>query len=294
MKTYTFEPRLCELLVKLAEGERSVEILRQVLCEERSFEPMSAFMSLDSLSLGYLLPSNIRNFLSLHSIPATDLGLYLLIKQYDSSCRGKLSLMDFHNLTLSAALPKLRRHVLKKPQKLRGKMEYPVSYTLAKLLEKELRLMCSLEEIKHQLCSTKDYSFLKAFECLDRKRKGYITDWDVCRFVEDNKNFLVKEDLDAIIRRLDSSGDGVVSYTEFIDFILPLSKGLPSFAAVQKSTVEPLIIEENLRQKSTQTEKSYLGKISRIEGKLFANKKLYPGKIKRRMIPRKLRFDTEK
>lgn len=39
--------QLCDLIVGIAEGERRLEICRQVLCELRAFEPYTSFVRLD-------------------------------------------------------------------------------------------------------------------------------------------------------------------------------------------------------------------------------------------------------
>ncbi len=57
------EARITKLLLKIAEGEKSIEIIRQVICSKIDFDPLSAFKCLDSENNNYLTEKNFKHFL---------------------------------------------------------------------------------------------------------------------------------------------------------------------------------------------------------------------------------------
>ena len=57
------EIELAHCLMLIADGERKVDINRQVLCEQEGFEPYACFRLLDKERKGYVNVTNIMNFL---------------------------------------------------------------------------------------------------------------------------------------------------------------------------------------------------------------------------------------
>lgn len=57
------ETRILKLLLTLAEGEKAVEIIRQVLCGKIDFDPLSAFKLLDKENNNFLTEKNLKHFL---------------------------------------------------------------------------------------------------------------------------------------------------------------------------------------------------------------------------------------
>lgn len=56
--------RLANLIITIAEGEKKTEMVRQVLAEQKMFEPYTAFRRLDQLRTGDLTVSDIIDFLA--------------------------------------------------------------------------------------------------------------------------------------------------------------------------------------------------------------------------------------
>lgn len=57
------EARITKLLLALAEGEKSIEIIRQIICGKIDFDPLSAFKLLDKKNNNYLTENDIKFFL---------------------------------------------------------------------------------------------------------------------------------------------------------------------------------------------------------------------------------------
>lgn len=73
-----------------------MELSRQTLCENRDFEPYSAFKRIDRLSSGFVSPLDIRDFLDVNRIFATESECRAIVRQYDSDEDGRLLYTDFH------------------------------------------------------------------------------------------------------------------------------------------------------------------------------------------------------
>ena len=59
---------LCNLLTGIAEGERQLELARQVLCEQRFFEPYSTFVRLDRFKNKYITTLDLSYFFKENNI----------------------------------------------------------------------------------------------------------------------------------------------------------------------------------------------------------------------------------
>jgi hypothetical protein len=92
MLSYETERRLKNYLAAIAEGESTLERLRQRACEIRDFAPYSAFQRIDRHAIEYLNSTAIQNFLHdnhVHSISESE--CYRLVKYFDSDEDGRLS-----------------------------------------------------------------------------------------------------------------------------------------------------------------------------------------------------------
>ncbi len=54
----------CDLLLAIGQKEKQLEIVRQVLCEQKDFEPYAAFKRIDRLNQGYLTAEDVKKFLN--------------------------------------------------------------------------------------------------------------------------------------------------------------------------------------------------------------------------------------
>ena len=63
MLGYQTELKLANLFKSIADGEKQIEVTRQVLAEQNQFEPYTAFKRIDRLSHGDLSVYDIHRFL---------------------------------------------------------------------------------------------------------------------------------------------------------------------------------------------------------------------------------------
>ena len=63
-----------------------------------------------------------------------------------------------------------------------------------------------------------DYSIYAAFRTIDRYSEGNINMANLQEFFRAFGNYLVETELFAIVRRIDTDGDGRINFEEFADF----------------------------------------------------------------------------
>lgn len=74
------ERNLAELLFGVADLERQVELARLSLCENRDFEPYSAFKRIDRLGTSFITPYDLRDFLDVNRVFVTEAEVRAIIR----------------------------------------------------------------------------------------------------------------------------------------------------------------------------------------------------------------------
>jgi Ca2+-binding EF-hand superfamily protein len=210
---------LAEFLMQISKGERQIEMLRQLLSEKPDFDPFTVFRHLDNLKVHSLTPRDFEEFLAKHSIKISDSDAFLLVRQYDSNGDGKLVLDDFFQFCLPATNPAVRKNALIRPAK---RITYDVEYSLVRLVEREAYFHRDLEERRRLLSSRPDFSVLSCFQAIISPG-SYIEDTHLYTYLSKQEYFVLLEDIDAILRRVDTDGDSKISYTEFLEALLPIT-----------------------------------------------------------------------
>ena len=82
--------KFCEILFAMSDGERQIEIVRQILCEQKHFESYSAFRRLDRNRKNFLESQDIYNFLVDNGIKIPLKACSLFINKYDRDADNKL------------------------------------------------------------------------------------------------------------------------------------------------------------------------------------------------------------
>ena len=90
------------------------------------------------------------------------------------------------------------------------------------MLEEELQLQADLEVLKELVYKQKDFTVYRAFETLARGKQA-VEERDLIDFMKKHGKFIGDNDIDAVLRRVDVEGDGVISYNEFLEFIIPFN-----------------------------------------------------------------------
>ena len=202
------EQKLCKLLLILAEGERSIEISRQVLSDLKEFDSFQIFKNIDIEDKNKIDCYSIINFLRIKGIYCTEEEASLIILFYDQDYDNVLSYPEFINVIQSE---KSLKNNLNKPPK--DKIPFDVDYSLGKLLEKEVELsrkfIYALKDIKCRY----DFNIHNLYHKI--KYFNSITNESLRVFFQKNEVSFLESDIKLILKRLDLNKDGIIDLCEF-------------------------------------------------------------------------------
>lgn len=247
MLTVETTTRLAELFWRVIDGERQVEIVRQVLAEQPDFSPYAAFRTMDRLQKGYLTSTDLVDFLRDNGVDAAEREGYLLLRSCDSNGDGRLSYSDF----AYAALPDSLRHrelVMSRARFESEEMQPDVLCAVVRVFERELQYLRDIERAKELVISRPDFNLLDCFRAVDQIDENQITRDSVRRFLQHHGFGTSIDDVDAFMRRVDRDHDETVSYLEFVDCVLPAEPFYHGTASVNSSST--LNYSQSLRASS--------------------------------------------
>ncbi len=206
------EKNIIQILLTLSEGERNIEVSRQVLSDNYDFDSMQIFKYLDIEGKNYIDSNNIINFLRFKNIPVNNFEVYFLIFFYDLDFDGYLSYSEFLNLIQS------EKSLMKQidTNKRIDKLSYNIEYSLTKLLEKEIILTRNLLNLLKNLQNKCDFNIHNIFHFITKY--NYITTNNLQFFFDINCVNYLQSDLNYIMKRLDKNKDGKIDFIEFHNF----------------------------------------------------------------------------
>ena len=208
MRSPETEQKLCKLLLILADGERTIEISRQVLSDLKEFDSFQIFKNIDIEDKNKIDCYSIINFLRIKGIYCTEEEASLIILFYDQDYDNVLSYPEFINVIQSE---KSLKNNLNKPPK--DKIPFDVDYSLGKLLEKEVELsrkfIYALKDIKCRY----DFNIHNLYHKI--KYFNSITNESLRAFFQKNEVSFLESDIKLILKRLDLNKDGIIDLCEF-------------------------------------------------------------------------------
>ncbi|OMJ66270.1 hypothetical protein SteCoe_36951 [Stentor coeruleus] len=213
------ETKICEFFCQIGIHEQEIEKSRETLCQNIDFEIYTSFRLLDQNLQGSLLASDFHNYLQKNYRPSNIHFLQLLILQYDTNHDGRLSINEFSKLVLPSTNTLLRDKVsIRSPYMI---FSLQTQESIVKLIELELLYYEDIERIRRDLTLKDDFSLIKSFEIIDMDRNGVIDKEDIKEFVRKN-GFYISDDMAlGVIRRLDTDGDRMLDYVEYVDAVMP-------------------------------------------------------------------------
>ena len=87
------------------------------------------------------------------------------------------------------------------------------------LLLREVKLQIKAENIKRLLENQYDFNIQSAYKVIDDWSYGYLDARNLRRFLRNMGVLVSKQELVALIRRIDLDGDAKISYEEFFEGI---------------------------------------------------------------------------
>ena len=235
MLTYETKNKISDLLIAISDGERQIEVVRQILAEQEEFEPYAAFRRIDRQRNGLIGVNQLQMFFADNKVDRSEKAINAFIHKYDSNRDGYLNYNEFLIAVLPMDNPTLRTLATQRPNYDVARDEYlpnDVEYALLKVLEREITFYTNLDYQKFQLINRSDYNNVDGFNAIDRYRTGKVDYESLKMFFRHQASFPYDEELIAILRRIDKDDDGIIRYDEYAEAIEPVDMTL-------KDTIKP-------------------------------------------------------
>eukprot|EP01016_Furgasonia_blochmanni_P006640 TRINITY_DN1266_c0_g1_i1.p1 TRINITY_DN1266_c0_g1~~TRINITY_DN1266_c0_g1_i1.p1 ORF type:complete len:641 (+),score=294.82 TRINITY_DN1266_c0_g1_i1:66-1988(+) len=212
--------KLASLVDVIAQAEKQCEVSRQVLAELIDYEPSAAFRRLDRYGYGYIIPADVLDFLAVNRIDATSRDVDLIFYDYSSGQDGRITYADFQNIALPQDSVRLRDIAVSRRPLRSDILTSEVEWALARVFETEIRQNRVIEGARSELEVQPDFSVNAAFREIDIENLGFIDHAAVRLFQRDAGITLTEDEIAAFIRRVNVTGTGRITYSEFSDELL--------------------------------------------------------------------------
>ena len=169
MLSVDIQSKISEILMTLAEEERNVEVTRQVLTENKDYNPYQIFCFLDKGKKNKINNVDLLDFLRNKNIFSNENEIKLLILFYDDDLDTNLNFEEFINLIESKTSNKKEFSENNEP------LSFSLEYSLTKLLEKEIiyarKILSLFEDIK----GFSDFNVHNIFHFISRENFKYYS-----------------------------------------------------------------------------------------------------------------------
>ncbi|KAL4482232.1 hypothetical protein ABPG72_018013 [Tetrahymena utriculariae] len=225
MLTLETQKRIANLFQNIAENERLVEVVRQVLSEQEEFDPHSLFVKISG-NKNYVIRKDITDFLDNFSVRYLLQEMNQLFYNYNGS-KEKMNYTNFLKMILpnsSHFLRQLKVELIPHRRKV-VEVTYELEWALIRVFEKELQLYRLVEVQKEEIMSRWDYKISAAFRCISQKsNKIYIEHGDLQNFIDLMGYSSTSDDILNILRRCDHDKDGKISQLDLELSLTPFKK----------------------------------------------------------------------
>ena len=209
MLSREIQSKISEIFISLAEAERDVEITRQVLTENKEYNPYQIFCFLDSDKKNYVEELDIINYLQSKNIFLTQIEAKLLILYYDQDLDTNLNFNEFINLIQSKSSQQ------KNKKEVDGPLCFSIDYALTKLLEKEIIHARKIINLLEDLRGFSQFEIHNIFHFIKYDNNNCIVPQNIIKFLNKNYASFIDQDIDYIFKRIDFNKDNAIDLCEF-------------------------------------------------------------------------------
>ena len=209
--------------------ENELEDAKNRLALQPDFNVPDAFDLLDRYNLGSLTATELSDSLASNGIYTVSEDVFLFVKRYDRNHDSRLNYAEFQDALMpksashATSLQLRRAHysILRAPR-----VEYFSSYTrelLWKTLRVHFSVEASAENLRRRLLRRPGFSASDAFAAVDQDRNGFITRDEFRSILREYGFYQTETEIAWLLERYDRDRDGRISYSEFVEEILPKS-----------------------------------------------------------------------
>ena len=209
--------------------ENELEEAKNRLALQPDFNVPDAFDLLDRYHFNNLSPTELSDSLASNGVYTSSEDVFLFVKRYDRNFDGRIGLSEFQDAmtpksaSLATTLQLRRAHysILRVPRH-----EYFSSYTrelFFKTLRVHFNVEASAENLRRRLLRIPGFNASDAFAAVDSDRNGFITRDEFRAILREYGFFTTETEISWLLERYDRDHDGRVTYSEFVEEILPKS-----------------------------------------------------------------------
>ena len=202
----------------LKQNENS--ILKKQLFSYQGFYPEIFFTKLDYLSKKNIMTIDILYYLEQHHFKFNDEIIRRLIKQYDKHGNLNLIYEDFVNILIpwdeNFDKNKIKNNLTNCNIGLSTIDEFDTLF--CEILVNELKLIGLIGDLIIDIRKFYEFDCYKIFEIISNKEK-YLNGEMLFKFLEGKYNIM---EINRLVYYLDSNNDGLISYDDFNDLLLPI------------------------------------------------------------------------
>ena len=258
------------------------------------FDPTRGFYAINKERKNNISSEQIVEFMQQNYSKVSPEDIKQLIFEFDSSGDQQISLEEFSQIFLPSTDTSLRRicenrrfsyyYDSHKP------LELQVVLKMVRLLEKELRLISVRDSIRKNLLKQEDFTIGKAFHEIANGEEHINLD-NLVVFLQKNCFYPQREDLEAILRRIDHSADQNISYEEFYELASCNSQKLSQDQMERNQLRQSRDSQDLHKQMNGQHMKSSSRSELSPPKNYFENEEEEKNKQKERSVARKLDLD---
>ena len=189
---------LAELFLVISHSESQLNVAREILSSQVYFDPLKLFNLLTSTS--FITTTQITEFLNNNSVPHSPHEVFTLVSSWGRE--GRLDFNDFLRLLAPSRLP--------------CQVKCDLELGLARVFQKELDLVRRVESLRTQISNMPDFNMPGLFASVGRE---FILEEDIRVFVKEVTGRW--DDVAPAMQRMDKDRDGKVSYSEFVQMMMP-------------------------------------------------------------------------
>ena len=208
------------ILVGLIDFEKSIENNRNALALRIDFTVDTAFKFFDKKKKKAVSELDFELGLEALGITTSSNAIFLIYRHYDLNNDGMLCLQDFGDI-LKPKMPTYAGLISERYPM--GQLSVETQALLRSFFKELIKLEINAEELRQNLNYTK-YSLQDLFEHISTGKTKYLTVNQFRNILLQNNIRPTNRELFGIIERFDSNRDGKVSFSEFVQEVLPKSQ----------------------------------------------------------------------
>ena len=209
--------KLQNLLSNIIKKQNENSLLKKQLLSCKGFYPEIFFLKLDYFSKKNITTLDFLHYLEQHKYKFNDEIIRRFIKQYDKHGNFNLIFDDFINMIL----PFENNFEKNKNSKKEGRGSDPMDdmdAIFCEILINELKLIGLIGDLIIDIRKMNDFDTYRIFEIISNKEQ-YLNGEMIFNFLQGKFNTM---EINRLVYYLDSNNDGLITYDDFHDLLLPI------------------------------------------------------------------------